>query len=290
MTMRYLVGIDGGGTSTRARISMPDGTLVGEGRAGASGLVQGIGQAWNHIELAMEQAAVAGGLAGLGALRGHHCALGLGLAGANHAAWHAQFLAANPGYPLLVLESDVFTALLGAHQGQPGAVLISGTGSIAQVLRADGSRSTVGGWGFPSGDEGSGSALGLGAVQRAQQALDGRCAASALTDAVLRATGTTPAALLAWCSEAGQFEFASLAPWVFACEDIDPVAAALLREATLALQALAMALDPQGGLPVAVRGSIGQRLASRFDAVLQARLVPPVGDAVDGALRLAAAL
>ena len=286
MSAQFLVGVDGGGTSTRARIVRADGALVGEGQAGASGLGQGVTQAWRNIQLAIERAALAGGLDGLRAVRPDHCRVGMGLAGANNALWLAQFLQANPGYTQLIVDSDVFTALLGAHAGRAGAVVVAGTGSIAHALQSDGTRRTSGGWGFPSGDEGSGGALGLRAVNLAQHALDGRRAPSALTDAVLGATGTTPEALLQWCCNAGQFEYATLAPLVFDCEDRDPAAAQLLREAVQALEDLAWAPDPQGTLPLAVRGSIGQRLAPRWSAALQARVVPPAGDAMDGALQL----
>lgn len=283
MSAQFLVGVDGGGTSTRARIVRADGTLVGEGKAGASGLGQGVTQAWRNIQLAIERAASAGGLEGL---RPDHCMVGLGVAGANNALWLAQFLQANPGYTQLTVDSDVFTALLGAHAGRAGAVVVAGTGSIAHALYADGTRRTSGGWGFPSGDEGSGAALGLRAVNLTQHAVDGRRAPSALTDAVLGATGATPEALLQWCCNAGQFEYATLAPLVFDCEDRDPAATQLLREAVQAMKDLAWAVDPQGALPLAVRGSIGQRLAPRWSAALQARVVLPAGDAMDGALQL----
>jgi glucosamine kinase len=37
---------------------------------------------------------------------------------------------------------------------------------------------------------------------------------------------------------------------------------------------------------VVASGSVGQRLAPLWPAALQARLVPPAGDSMDGALRL----
>jgi glucosamine kinase len=291
MTAPYRVGVDGGGTSTRARIVSSDGSTVGEGRAGASALGQGIAPAWHNIQLAIAraaQSAVARDLPDvidvIGVLR--HCPLGIGLSGANNADWRAAFLAANPGYQQLVVDSDVYTALLGAHAGRPGAVVIAGTGSIAHALHPDGQRNTAGGWGFPSGDEGSGAYLGLRAVNLTQQALDGRCQPSALTHAVLRATGGTPAALLAWCCTAAQFEFAALAPVVFDCEATDPRAAQLLQDAVQAIDQLVIALDPQGTLPLAVRGTIAQRLQPRLCPAVLRRVVQSAGDAMDGALLL----
>ena len=93
----YLVGVDGGGSSTRARITLPDGTLLGEGKAGASGLMQGIAQAWQHIQLAIARAAHNINQPGLPVPDKNNCALGIGVAGFNNAQWRSVFLAANPG-------------------------------------------------------------------------------------------------------------------------------------------------------------------------------------------------
>ena len=284
--IRYLVGVDGGGSSTRARIILPDGRLLGEGKAGASGLMQGIAQAWQHIQLAIARAAHTLDQPGLPAPDKYNCALGIGVAGFNNAQWRGVFLAANPGYMHLAVDTDVFTALLGAHQGQPGALVIAGTGTVAQALYADGRRTTAGGWGFPSGDEGGGAVLGLRAVNLAQQAIDGRRAPSALTRAVLQAVGPSADDLLTWCCTANQAAFATLAPLVFDSEAHDPAAAQLLGNAVHTLERLAAAVDPEGTLPLVLWGSIGQRLAPRLAPALQARLVQPQADALQGAIQL----
>jgi glucosamine kinase len=284
--IHYAVGIDGGGTSTRARVVHRSGVVVGEGKAGASGLTQGIGQAWRHIEEAIAQATGGRLQAGWPEPVPANCALGLGLAGANNAAWHAECLAADPGYASLQLESDAVTALLGAHGGHPGALVIIGTGAVGLALLPDGQRRTSGGWGFPSGDEGSGADLGLQAVNLTQRALDGRALPGPLTRAVLQATGGTPEALLAWCGAAGQGEYASLAPLIFSHEASDPDAAKLLERALHQLEALARAVDPTHTLPLVVAGSVGQRLAPRLCALVGACVVPPQGDAMAGALTL----
>ena len=284
--VHYAIGIDGGGTSTRARVVHRSGVVVGEGKAGASGLTQGIGQAWRHIKEAISQATGGRLQAGWPEPVPANCALGLGLAGANNAAWHAECLAADPGYATLRLESDAVTALLGAHGGHQGALVIVGTGAVGLALLPDGQRRTSGGWGFPSGDEGSGADLGLQAVNLTQRALDGRALPGPLTLAVLQATGGTPEALLAWCGAAGQGEYASLTPLIFSHEASDPDAARLLERALHQLEALARAVDPTHTLPLVVAGSVGQRLAPRLCALVGACVVPPQGDAMEGALTL----
>ncbi|MCW7542027.1 ATPase [Aquabacterium sp. A7-Y] len=284
----YLVGVDGGGTGTRARVTRIDGQLVGCGQAGPSALGQGIEQAWVHVRDAVAAAFAA---AGIDTPPLSACALGLGLSGVHNHGWRDAFLAVRPhsaGAPFaeVALDTDAFVMLLGAHAGGPGAIVASGTGSVGEIWRADGSRQSVGGWGFPVGDEGSGAWLGQRAVRLAQWAMDGRIHRSALVHAVWEVCGATRERLLAWCDEAGQFEYAQLAPLVFDTEAADLSAAHLLRRAVQALDAVAQALDGPQGAPLVVCGSIGVRLAPRFSEATQMRRVEPAGDAAEGALHL----
>ena len=286
---RFRVGVDGGGTGTRARlVAAADGRTLGEGQAGPSGLSQGVEQAWRHVREAM---AAAFGQAGLALPAPQQIALGLGLAGAGVAAQHAAFMQGDPGYARLVLVNDGVTQLLGAHAGGPGLVVASGTGSVAAARGADGRMRQCGGWGFPVGDEGSGAWLGLQAMRHAQQVTDGRAAASPLSDAVFALAGRDAPALLAWCAGAGQAKWATLAPLVFAAAETDDgTAAALLDTAAADLARLVHALDAGAAqdLPIVMRGSVGERLVARWPAALQARVLPPAGDSCDGALRLLA--
>lgn len=280
---RYLIGIDGGGTGTRARLTDAQGQLLGSGEAGPSGLARGSAPAWAQvlraITAAFEQAA-------LPLATPEQCAIGLGLAGAGTPARADDFRRAAPPFATLVLASDATAALLGAHAGRPGAIVAAGTGSVGLALHADGRQVLVGGWGFGVGDEGGGAWLGQQAAQLAQQALDGRASAGTLARAVWRVAGGERAALVDWCSRTGQAGFAGLAPLVFAQAEADPAARALLGRAADELAAMAQALDPAGMLPLVVTGSVGQRLQPLLPAPLRARCVAPEGDAAQGALRL----
>jgi len=283
VTLRFLIGVDGGGTGTRARLCSAEGAPLGLGVAGPSSLSHGEAAAWQQILQAIEQAF---GQANVACPPWADCALAAGLAGANDPAQAAAFEALNPGFPDLLLDTDSFTALVGAHGGRHGVVLIAGTGSVAEAWRADGTRSIAGGWGFPVGDEGSGAWLGLQAVRLAQQALDGRGPRTAFTDAVCAATGQDADAMLAWCAQARQTAYASLAPLVFQHEAEDARASALLQAAVDQLALLVEALDPRAELPVVCSGSIARRLQPRLPAGLRARCAEPAGDAADGALHL----
>lgn len=282
--IEFLVGVDGGGTATRALLADRDGAVLGRGVAGPSGLAHGTATAWREVRLAIVRAFDSAGL--------RHpddwsrCALGAGLAGSNHAPWRDAFIAQNIGFGQLAVDTDGFTMLLGAHAGRAGVVVAAGTGSVAEVLRADGSRGSVGGWGFPVGDEGSGAWLGLRAVRIAQAAIDGRAPSGALARKVWAVCGAERDTLLAWCAQAGQFAYAQLAPIVFDTEARDPAAAHLLARAVAELEAMAHALDPRGELPLAVSGSVARRLAPRLEPALRARRVEPADGPDSGALAL----
>jgi glucosamine kinase len=279
-----LIGIDGGGTGTRALIADRTGRELGRGAAGPSALALGAAAAWAALEAALGDACRNGGLA---QPPWSSCAVACGLAGVNHPAWRQAFVEAAPAVAALVVESDAYTGLLGAHGGAPGIVIALGTGSIGAVLRADGSVETVGGYGFPASDEASGAWFGLRAIQYANYALDGRAPVDALARALLEACGAdSRAALIAWLAEARQAHYAALAPIVLAHRD-HPFLLPWFVQAGVEIGRMAAALDPAGTLPVALTGGLGDALASTVAPALRARLVKPAGDSVDGALRLA---
>ncbi|MFC5499510.1 BadF/BadG/BcrA/BcrD ATPase family protein [Caenimonas terrae] len=281
--MDFLIGVDGGGTATRAWLAGRDGAVIGRGLAGPSALGQGIAAAWIQVEQAIRGAFQDARLA---VPSWRRCAVGAGLSGVSNRSWRDAFVERNIGFARLAAETDSFTMLLGAHGGRPGAIVAAGTGSIGEVLRPDGSRFTAGGWGFPVGDEGSGAWLGLHAVRVAQCAIDGRIAAGALARRVFAVCGSDRDSVQAWCDQAGQFAYAQLAPAVFETEQTDPSAAHLLGHAVAALETIASAIDPDGVLPLAVCGSVGRQLAPRLAPALRARLVEPADGPAAGALAL----
>jgi glucosamine kinase len=296
----WWVGVDGGGSGTRARLQTPDGLVQGQGAAGPSGLSQGIEAAWRQVRQAIAEAFADAGFAGgdRSGIDGRvsaggqppppsRIALSLGLAGAGVASQRDAFLAADPGYACCLLNTDAMTLLAGAHAGRAGIVVAAGTGSVAARMDTQGQVAQCGGWGFPVGDEGSGAWLGLRAMQSAQRALDGRQAPGPLAERVLQATGSDATALLAWCAVAGQHGYAQLAPLVFDAADAgDPAAEGLLQAAAEELGRLAMALQPSPPLPIVVGGSVGVRLQSRWPDALRMHVVPASGDSCDGALQL----
>jgi len=279
----YLIGVDGGGTNTRVRLAGRDGAELATGASGASGLRHGIDNAWRAVNAATSQAFAA---IGIDAIPLQSCAIGLGLAGVHNKEWAAAFEAANPGYAALVLDTDGFSTLMGAHGGRPGAIVAIGTGSVGEALRLDGTRVEVGGWGFPAGDEASGAWMGLRALNHIEQVLDGRVDGGDFAHDVIAACGGNRDAIQVWLGKATQTDYAGIARFVVAHGALDPVAGAILEQAGREVASIARALDPSETLPLSLCGGLGDTLRLHLPAETLARCSPPHGDSALGALRM----
>ncbi len=284
-SITYLIGVDGGGTHTRLAIADINGIELARVKVGASGLINGIESAWRIILNAIEEA-----FANL-----HQAvpdlstmAIGLGLAGVHNKSWAVEFIEKNPGFAWLKLETDIYTALLGAHQGKPGGIIVLGTGSGGEALFADGSRCEVGGWGFPCGDEASGARLGLSAVNYAQQVLDKRAELSEFSDAVITHCGGNRDALFDWLARANQSAYAQLAPLVvsYADQEKNLMAKEIMKKAAIEIKRMVWALDKSCLLPIALCGSLAKPFEKYLSSELVMRLVPAYADAVSGGLLL----
>ncbi len=279
----YLIGVDGGGTGTRVRVERPDGTKLGRGSAGPSGLLHGSANAWSAVLQAVDGAFAE---AGLKRPELHHFAIGLGLAGVHNKAWAADFAAHNPGFAAVEVETDAFCTLLGAHQGQPGAIVAIGTGSVGEALLADGRRIEVGGWGFPCGDEASGAWLGLQAANHVQRTFDGRRPVSDFSHAVVAASGGDRDGMFRWLAAASQTTYAQLAPVVIKFATQDQWARSFMLQAGKDIAEVAMALDPSAQLPIALCGGLAAPMRDFLPENLRARALEPQSDAAAGALQL----
>ncbi len=105
--IEYLLGVDGGGTGTRVLLAAHDGAVLAQASAGPSALGQGVAAAWQQIVLATQGAF---SKAGVAVPPLSHCAMGAGLSGANNQPWADEFLATNPGFVILELESGAFSS------------------------------------------------------------------------------------------------------------------------------------------------------------------------------------
>jgi N-acetylglucosamine kinase-like BadF-type ATPase len=187
--MQLLLGIDGGGSQTRAAIEDTAGVVLGKGLAGSSNHQSvGFTAATRALHAAIEAARLDAGLESYIPFD----AACFGLAGAGRpddqvrfTAWAADCAIAT--YVRCV--SDAELVLVAGTPAQWGVALISGTGSLCWARAPDGASVRVGGWGYLLGDEGSGYDLAVRALRLAAQTADGRAAAHTLLAAVLEYWG-----------------------------------------------------------------------------------------------------
>ncbi|MBB3212327.1 glucosamine kinase [Herbaspirillum sp. Sphag1AN] len=291
-TTLYRIGIDGGGTKTLVRVFDAENRELAHATGPGSALRNGAVQAWAAVMQGIEQAFTSIDMAvpPLSQL-----AVGMGVAGFNVTQWAADFRTLAPAFHTLRLANDAITTLLGAHQGQSGAIVAVGTGTIGVALSADGQQRIVGGWGFPSGDEGSGAWIGLQAINHVQHSLDGRADGGPMSAAIIRfcrdvanrdTNFSDGAQVLDWLSQADQAAYARLARIVVNEAHHDTAAQRILRDAAAAVALHISALDPQQQLPLALCGGLGATLKDYFPPALQQRIVPAQADSAHGALQL----
>ncbi|HEV2146492.1 MAG TPA: BadF/BadG/BcrA/BcrD ATPase family protein, partial [Longimicrobiaceae bacterium] len=192
-------------------------------------------------------------------------------------------------------------ALEGALGGEAGILVIAGTGSVAYGRGPDGRVERCGGWGMLVGDEGSGFAIGRAGLVAALRSVDGRGPETRLLPLFLELLGVEDVhGIPPWAGRVAKAEIAALATRVIAAATGgDDVALALVRAAAGRLAEHAVALQCHlapwpAEVPVVFHGGVlGTELYSGLvrEALEAAdpafRVMPPVADAVAGALRLA---
>ena len=147
---------------------------------------------------------------------------------------------------------------------------------------------SIGGWGFPVGDDGSGARLGQDLLRRVLHCHDGIEHHSDLTRSVLQAFDDNPAALSTFALSASPHDFGCYAPQVIKAADAGDPQGIDLRTATV--QAIQSALDAvgfTGQQPLCMCGGLGQAVSGVLDPAYRDSLVRPRGDALAGGLAIA---
>ena len=180
--MKYLIGIDGGGTATKICISDMDGQVVMRHRAGALNIN---GQNREAFQKTLSEILETPGRMELSAAE---CAgSGIGAAGVSNPQTYTLLKDAfqEKGYlaPLYAY-SDGETALAAAFPDCPGIILIAGTGSICQGRTEDGAMVRAGGYGNLIDDGGSAYAIAIGILSAVVRGEDGRGVKTILRDRV----------------------------------------------------------------------------------------------------------
>lgn len=129
--------------------------------------------------------------------------------------------------------NDAEISLEGAFSGEPGIILISGTGSICIGKNSNDDFFRVGGYGRLIGDEGSGYKLGQRVLAAALRSFDGRCLPTKLLSLVFDAMEVRDSNEIIKKVYHDDFDIASLAPLVIeAAKDNDESAVNIIDEQT----------------------------------------------------------
>ncbi|MEM7567178.1 MAG: BadF/BadG/BcrA/BcrD ATPase family protein, partial [Pseudomonadota bacterium] len=252
----FYVGVDGGATHTRLRLADADGNTLAEARGARSSLTLGVEAA---VRIVSDLLANACRRAFVPVETRPHIVCGL--AGHRDVARTQAFSSQMWEHGSIEVVSDGYAALLGAHEGRPGTLLVAGTGSIGMRLDDQDACTQVGGWGFPIGDEGGGAWLGWMALREAVRAYDEPARDTRfLSDLRIRCGGGHND-IVAWLSHGNATQFAALAPHVVkAAAAGDAVARDLVEKAGQELERLALLLDPEGDGPIALSGGLAEPL------------------------------
>ncbi len=284
MSAYYLVGIDGGGTSCRARLTDSHGALLGEGKSGSANILLGVEVAMASIINAVRKASQQAGLSEDDFASMH---LGLALAAAEQKKAWQGFMQLEHPFASIVLNTDAYGACLGAHNGEDGAIMIAGTGSCGLLIK-DGQQHVVGGREFPISDQGSGAMMGLHLIQYTLLAQDQIKPHSAITQIVMQHFNQDVDAIVEWSKTARPCDYGRFSPQIFQyAQKDDPVAEALLLQTAADLDMYLNALHQRGANQIALMGGIGERIVPWLTQQSQRWLVAPKKDAIDGALMMA---
>jgi N-acetylglucosamine kinase-like BadF-type ATPase len=299
--VRYVLGIDAGGTKTTALLADETGRVAARARGGGANLrTHGELEVEKVLHRTIEEAEEEAG--------DRADAVALGMAGADRPEDDAVLrgMLRRMGFrDRILVTNDARIAFVAGSESGVGLAVVCGTGSIAWGQNAAGEVARAGGWGWRLGDEGSGYWIGLEAMRAALAAADGRGPDTLLGRALLEHFEIAAPAQILRAVYDGEFprqKVAALAPRVEAAAvSGDGEARRILAEAADELARAAgsvrrhLRLDGEphdvvlsGGTFAAAPSlvtAVGERLAAP-----EARVAPLSGEPAEGAVRLARAL
>ncbi|MGY5803191.1 N-acetylglucosamine kinase [Rhizobium sp. LEGMi12c] len=294
MSGDLILGIDGGGSKVLAALADRAGNVLRMSRSGGVNPMDNPG--WRHeLDLALRPfleeerlAAVAAALPAYGEVAR--------LSELQHEAIESSFPRARQH-----ILNDVDAAHFGAFAGEPGILILSGTGSMAWARNGAGLSARVGGWGDVIGDEGSSYWIGRAALSLVSQSLDGRAGPTALAKAMFEFLGLDSIdpvnALGGWVSELKnpRAEIAALSVLVDRVARAgDGAAKQLIDQAASELAKHMEAIAPHCGPGVDWTYAGGTFASRALLAALERRIgrpavspkLPPIGGALLAAARL----
>lgn len=296
--MAYFLGIDAGGTSTRAALG-DDERILARAKGGSIKTMRvAPALAEANLRALLDELAASSGVP----IR-EVASTCVGIAGNTVSSvngWVWQTLGPMLGGDLHVC-GDVDVALDAAFPGAAGVLVIAGTGSNTLGRTSGGELVTVGGWGPVLADQGSGHWIGHQALRAALRAHDEQDAPIKLLNALAAQwKADTLEQLIEIAHTSPPPDFAALARTVVeVAEQGDALALSILRQAgrdlgkdaSLALRKV-LALEPKAPRRVAFIGSVLENIALVRKTMMQTikraqpgtTVLPQAVDGTEGAL------
>ena len=281
MTGRDLVvGVDAGGSTTRAVVAAADGTCLGFARGLAGNPTSSGSEAAHDAIVGAATEALARAGADLGRVR----LLVVCLAGSQGLVTPASVAArcGDPGLEAHVaVAGDILAMFRSGGPEASGAAVVAGTGSVAARIGRGRLVRTVGGTGWLLGDDGSGFAVGREVVRAVVADVDGVGPPTGLTPLLLEELGIADdrhvedarpvvvARLMEALYAGPAVGLARFAPLAFRADgDDDAVAGRSLDGADRSLAALVHAVRTgPDGEPLVLGGSVLARMVERSSRV-----------------------
>jgi N-acetylglucosamine kinase-like BadF-type ATPase len=181
---KFFLGVDGGQSHTEAIIADEEGNVLANGFGGASNhaehpggrerlrnaIFNSVGEALKKANLSPIEETI-------------FAAAHFGMTGG--ADYKEEIIAEIVKAEHIIVGHDAPTALFGATAGEPGIVVIAGTGSVIYGENRQGETTKIGGLGYLFSDEGSGFWLALQTIRLAIKEQDGLLVRSGLEQLVL---------------------------------------------------------------------------------------------------------
>ncbi|MBO3840212.1 MAG: BadF/BadG/BcrA/BcrD ATPase family protein [Thermoproteota archaeon] len=231
--MKYVIGVDGGGTKTGTALLTTEGEIVSYVEKGPSNHHNvGVEKARKTVEEACLEVVRKAGVSSrdveivVASMAGLDCSLDF-----------KALEEAMAGFPIgrIILVHDSMAALYATNAGRESAIIIAGTGSSTAGINSRGEYARAGGWGYLLADEGSGFYIAKRGVVAALMEYEGRGPSTLITKLLMeRLNAKTPDEIIWHVYTKGMsiVEFARLAPLVSeAARNGDRVAIGILRDA-----------------------------------------------------------
>lgn len=260
MSMKYIIGVDAGGTKTAAAAFDENGKklleVIGDYGSVTANYEKGLEHICETVDRLIAQ------------MDGECTYLCIGCAGIETGDYKQKayvLFREKYNFPVYIT-NDAMLGLYAALKGEDGILVIAGTGSIG-YLKQNGELKRFGGWGHLINDDGSGYTIATKAIRFIAYSFDVNESETALKKAVFEKLGITELrSLIQFVYASSKGDIAALVPVIEKCaNEGDPQANEILNWAGERLSRLAIGLCKQYNVTapkIAISGSVLRKMPS----------------------------